>query len=219
MLGYNAVHAFHPEPPPPASIRRSRLSRLAPSASRLQPGRRQPQGRRSTPIRKSGPSGRSSIPTSPSISGSCVYGGIWVGKNSPIPNINGYRRETVDYLKELGVPVLRWPGGCFSDDYHWRDGVGPAEKRPKTVNTNWGGAEDNSFGTNEFMGFCKLIGAAALPGRQRRLRLTPGNARLDGVLQLSIWQHPLRSPRRRRLARALQRPLLGRRQRTVGLRR
>ncbi len=92
--------------------------------------------------------------------GSCVYGGIWVGKKSSIPNINGYRQATVDYLKELGVPVLRWPGGCFADDYHWRDGVGPAEKRPKTVNTNWGGyTEDNSFGTNEFMEFCKLIGA------------------------------------------------------------
>jgi alpha-N-arabinofuranosidase len=92
--------------------------------------------------------------------GSCVYGGIWVGKKSPIPNINGYRQVAVDYLKELGVPVLRWPGGCFADDYHWRDGVGAPEKRPKTVNTNWGGyTEDNSFGTNEFIGFCKLIGA------------------------------------------------------------
>ena len=92
--------------------------------------------------------------------GSCVYGGIWVGKQSPIPNINGYRKETVDYLKELGVPVLRWPGGCFADDYHWRDGIGPAEKRPKTVNTNWGGyVEDNSFGTDEFIAFCRLIGA------------------------------------------------------------
>jgi alpha-N-arabinofuranosidase len=92
--------------------------------------------------------------------GSCVYGGIWVGKNSPIPNINGYRKAVVDYLKELGVPVLRWPGGCFADDYHWRDGIGPANKRPKRVNTNWGHyTEDNSFGTHEFIGFCRLIGA------------------------------------------------------------
>jgi alpha-L-arabinofuranosidase len=92
--------------------------------------------------------------------GSCVYGGIWVGRNSPIPNYSGYRQAAVDYLKELGVPVLRWPGGCFADDYHWRDGVGPATQRPKGVNTNWGGTiEDNSFGTSEFMGFCKLIGA------------------------------------------------------------
>jgi alpha-N-arabinofuranosidase len=92
--------------------------------------------------------------------GSCVYGGIWVGRDSPIPNINGYRRAAVDYLKELGIPVLRWPGGCFADDYHWRDGIGPAGKRPKTVNIHWGNyVEDNSFGTHEFIGFCRLIGA------------------------------------------------------------
>ncbi|MGH9405006.1 MAG: alpha-N-arabinofuranosidase [Terriglobia bacterium] len=92
--------------------------------------------------------------------GSCVYGGIWVGKDSPIPNINGYRKQTVDYLKELGIPVLRWPGGCFADDYHWRDGIGPAANRPKRVNIHWGGyVEDNSFGTHEFIGFCRLIGA------------------------------------------------------------
>ncbi|MGH9378731.1 MAG: hypothetical protein ACRD1I_08025, partial [Terriglobia bacterium] len=71
--------------------------------------------------------------------GSCVYGGMWVGQNSSIPNINGYRKLTVQYLKELGVPVLRWPGGCFADDYHWRDGIGPASKRPKRVNIHWGG--------------------------------------------------------------------------------
>lgn len=92
--------------------------------------------------------------------GSCIYGGIWVGKNSPVPNVNGYRKAAVDYLKELGVPVLRWPGGCFADDYHWRDGIGPPAKRPKRVNLHWGGyTEDNSFGTHEFVGFCRLIGA------------------------------------------------------------
>jgi alpha-N-arabinofuranosidase len=90
--------------------------------------------------------------------GSCTYGGIWVGKNSPIPNVGGFRKAAVDYLKELGVPVLRWPGGCFADDYHWRDGIG--EKRPKRVNIHWGNyAEDNSFGTHEFLAFCRLIGA------------------------------------------------------------
>jgi len=92
--------------------------------------------------------------------GSCTYGGIWVGKKSPIENIDGFRKATVDYLKELGVPVLRWPGGCFADDYHWREGIGPAEKRPRRVNVNWGKyVEDNSFGTHEFLGFCKLIGS------------------------------------------------------------
>ncbi len=92
--------------------------------------------------------------------GSCVYGGLWVGKNSPIPNIDGYRKDAVTYLKELGIPVLRWPGGCFADDYHWRDGIGPYQKRPKRVNLHWGGyVEDNSFGIHEFMGLCRLIGA------------------------------------------------------------
>ncbi|MCU1337284.1 MAG: Alpha-N-arabinofuranosidase [Bryobacterales bacterium] len=92
--------------------------------------------------------------------GSCVYGGIWVGKNSPVPNVNGFRRAAVDYVRELGVPVLRWPGGCFADGYHWRDGIGPAAKRPKTVNKHWGGyTEDNSFGSHEFVEFCRLIGA------------------------------------------------------------
>ncbi|HYL76188.1 MAG TPA: alpha-L-arabinofuranosidase C-terminal domain-containing protein [Bryobacteraceae bacterium] len=92
--------------------------------------------------------------------GSCVYGGLWVGKNSPIPNINGYRQDAITYLKDLGIPVLRWPGGCFADDYHWRDGIGPANKRPKRVNLHWGGyVEDNSFGIHEFIGLCRLIGA------------------------------------------------------------
>jgi alpha-L-arabinofuranosidase len=92
--------------------------------------------------------------------GSCVYGGLWVGPASPIPNINGYRKAAVEYLRALGVPVLRWPGGCFADDYHWRDGIGPASQRPKTVNMHWGQyTEDNSFGTHEFVGLCRLIGA------------------------------------------------------------
>jgi alpha-N-arabinofuranosidase len=92
--------------------------------------------------------------------GSCVYGGLWVGKNSRIPNVNGYRKAAVDYLKELGIPVLRWPGGCYADNYHWRDGIGPVEKRPKRVNANWNNAmEDGSFGLHEFIGLCRLIGA------------------------------------------------------------
>ena len=92
--------------------------------------------------------------------GSCIYGGLWVGKNSSIPNINGHRRQAVEWLRELGIPVLRWPGGCFADDYHWRDGIGPAEKRPKRVNIHWGNyTEDNSFGTHEFIELCRLIGA------------------------------------------------------------
>ncbi len=90
--------------------------------------------------------------------GSCTYGGLWVGKGSRIPNLNGFRKAAVDYLKAVGIPVLRWPGGCFADDYHWRDGIG--QKRPKTVNIHWGNyTEDNSFGTHEFIGLCRLIGA------------------------------------------------------------
>jgi alpha-L-arabinofuranosidase len=92
--------------------------------------------------------------------GACVYGGLWVGKSSRIPNINGYRKQAVEYLRELGVPVLRWPGGCFADDYHWREGIGPASERPKRVNIHWGGyLEDNSFGLHEFIGLCRLLGA------------------------------------------------------------
>jgi len=92
--------------------------------------------------------------------GSCVYGGLWVGKDSSVPNVEGFRKQAVDWLKELGIPVLRWPGGCFADDYHWRDGIGPADKRPKTVNIHWGNyTEDNSFGTHEFIRLCRLIGA------------------------------------------------------------
>jgi alpha-L-arabinofuranosidase len=92
--------------------------------------------------------------------GSCVYGGLWVGKKSSIANVNGYRKQAVEYLKALGIPVLRWPGGCFADDYHWRDGIGPLAKRPRSVNMHWGNyTEDNSFGTHEFIGLCRLIGA------------------------------------------------------------
>ena len=91
--------------------------------------------------------------------GSCIYGGLWVGEDSPIPNINGYRKDVFDALKALQVPVLRWPGGCFADDYHWMDGIGPKSQRPSLRNNNWGGTiEDNSFGTHEFLNLCELLG-------------------------------------------------------------
>ena len=92
--------------------------------------------------------------------GRLIYEGIWVGEKSPIPNTRGYRNDVIAALKELGVPVLRWPGGCFADEYNWREGIGPRETRPRKVNTHWGGVvEDNSFGTHEFMDFAELIGA------------------------------------------------------------
>lgn len=91
--------------------------------------------------------------------GTCIYGGLWVGKDSKIPNTDGYRNDVLGALKALKVPVLRWPGGCFADEYHWMDGIGPKEKRPKMVNNNWGGTvEDNSFGTHEFFNLCELLG-------------------------------------------------------------
>ena len=92
--------------------------------------------------------------------GHCIYGGIWVGENSPIPNTDGIRNDVVQALKEINPTVVRWPGGCFADTYHWKDGIGPRDKRPSIVNSNWGGVtEDNSFGTHEFLEFCNLIGA------------------------------------------------------------
>ena len=92
--------------------------------------------------------------------GRLIYEGIWVGEKSSIPNTRGYRNDVVAARKELGVPVVRWPGGCFAEEYHWRDGIGDPSKRPRKVNTNWGGVvEDNSFGTHEFMDFAELIGA------------------------------------------------------------
>ena len=91
--------------------------------------------------------------------GTCIYGGIYVGKDSKIPNINGYRKDVVAAMKEMKIPVLRWPGGCFADTYHWKDGIGPKKDRPSIVNVHWGDVtEDNSFGTHEFLDFCELIG-------------------------------------------------------------
>lgn len=91
--------------------------------------------------------------------GHCIYGGIWVGPDSAIPNTRGYRNDVLAALKNLHVPVLRWPGGCFADEYHWKDGIGPREKRPAMINTHWGGVvENNQFGTHEFLDFCELIG-------------------------------------------------------------
>jgi alpha-N-arabinofuranosidase len=91
-----------------------------------------------------------------------IYEGIWVGPDSPIPNTRGIRNDVVGALKELHIPVLRWPGGCFADEYHWRDGIGPRDKRPSMINTHWGGVvEDNRFGTHEFMDLVEQLGTDA----------------------------------------------------------
>ena len=93
--------------------------------------------------------------------GRCIYEGIWVGEDSPIPNTRGIRNDVVAALKKLQVPVLRWPGGCFADEYHWKDGIGPREQRPSMVNTHWGGVtENNHFGTHEFLDLCEQVGCA-----------------------------------------------------------
>jgi alpha-N-arabinofuranosidase len=91
--------------------------------------------------------------------GRCIYDGLWVGEDSPIPNIDGIRRDVVEALRRIAPPVLRWPGGCFADGYHWRDGIGPRAARPRRVSHWWWETETNAFGTHEFMRLCELIGA------------------------------------------------------------
>ena len=94
--------------------------------------------------------------------GEGIYGSIWVGKDSKIPNVRGIRSDVVGALKAIKVPVVRWPGGCFADEYHWQNGIGPANKRVTTVNTNWGmTVEPNTFGTDEFIDFAQQVGAEA----------------------------------------------------------
>ncbi|HTQ63555.1 MAG TPA: alpha-L-arabinofuranosidase C-terminal domain-containing protein [Puia sp.] len=91
--------------------------------------------------------------------GRCIYDGYWVDSALSVPKKDRIRLDIVEALKKINLPLLRWPGGCFADEYHWRDGIGPANMRPKRVNTNWGMVtEDNSFGTHEFLELCDLIG-------------------------------------------------------------
>ena len=111
--------------------------------------------------------------------GRCIYEGIYVGEYSEIPNTNGMRNDVVAALKEMKVPVLRWPGGCFADEYHWKDGIGPKENRKKMINTHWGGVvEDNSFGTHEFMELCKQLGCKTYVN---------GNLGSGTVQEMSEW--------------------------------
>ena len=111
--------------------------------------------------------------------GRCIYEGIYVGENSEIPNKNGMRTDVVEALKEMKIPVLRWPGGCFADEYHWKDGIGPKESRKKMINTNWGGVlEDNSFGTHEFMELCEQLGCKTYIN---------GNVGSGTVQEMSEW--------------------------------
>ena len=111
--------------------------------------------------------------------GRCIYEGLYVGENSDIENVNGMRSDVVNALKELNIPVLRWPGGCFADEYHWKDGIGEKSKRKKMVNTHWGGVtEDNSFGTHEFFELCRQLGCKAYVN---------GNLGSGTVQEMSEW--------------------------------
>ena len=111
--------------------------------------------------------------------GRCIYEGIFVKPDSGIPNVNGMRCDVVEALKEIRVPVLRWPGGCFADEYHWKDGIGPLESRKRMVNTHWGGVvEDNSFGTHEFFELCRQLGCKTYVN---------GNVGSGAVQEMSEW--------------------------------
>ena len=111
--------------------------------------------------------------------GHCIYGGYWVGKDSEIPNTNGIRNDVVEALRAIQIPNLRWPGGCFADEYHWMDGIGNPAERPKMVNTHWGGVtEDNSFGTHEFMDLCEQLGTEPV---------ICGNVGSGSVKEMSQW--------------------------------
>ncbi len=111
--------------------------------------------------------------------GRCIYEGLYVGENSDIPNVNGMRKDVVEALKEMQIPVLRWPGGCFADEYHWKDGIGPKEERKKMINTHWGGVvEDNSFGTHEFFELCEQLGCKTYVN---------GNVGSGTVQEMSEW--------------------------------
>ncbi|MEP6930191.1 MAG: alpha-L-arabinofuranosidase C-terminal domain-containing protein [Flavobacterium sp.] len=111
--------------------------------------------------------------------GRSIYGGFFVGDTSKIPNTKGVRNDIIKALKELKIPNLRWPGGCFADTYHWKDGIGPKEDRPTIVNQWWGGVtEDNSFGTHDFLNMCELLGAEPY---------LSGNVGSGTVQELSDW--------------------------------
>lgn len=118
--------------------------------------------------------------------GRCVYGGLYVGDTSHIPNRDGIRLDVIQALKDLKVPILRWPGGCFADNYHWKDAVGPKEKRPNVLNTSWGDLiENNAFGTHEFLELCQLIGAEPY---------LAGNVGSGTVKELQDWVQYVNTP-------------------------
>ncbi len=118
--------------------------------------------------------------------GRCIYDGIYVGEDSSIPNVRGIRTDIVEALRKIRIPNLRWPGGSFADDYHWKDGIGPLGERPTLVNYAWGGVvEDNSFGTHEFMDLCDQLGAEPY---------ICGNVGTGTVQEMQQWVQYLTAP-------------------------
>jgi alpha-N-arabinofuranosidase len=121
-----------------------------------------------------------------------IYDGVWVGPDSPIPNRDGLRVDVLEALKALRVPVIRWPGGCYADEYHWRNGIGPPAERPVTLNMSWGGVEEtNAFGTHEFFALVEAIGADAY---------VAGNLGSGSVQEMAEWLEYMTSPSRSTLA-------------------
>jgi len=124
--------------------------------------------------------------------GRAVYDGVWVGPDSPIPNRDGLRADVLDALKALEIPVIRWPGGCYADEYHWRTGIGPRDERPVTINMSWGGVEEtNAFGTHEFFALAEAIGAEAY---------IAGNLGTGSAREMVEWLEYMTSPSRSTLA-------------------
>ncbi|MBX3096207.1 MAG: alpha-N-arabinofuranosidase [Fimbriimonadaceae bacterium] len=118
--------------------------------------------------------------------GHCIYGGIWVGEESDIPHTRGIRNDVVDALRAIRVPVIRWPGGCFADEYHWRDGIGPRDQRPSIYNSHWGGVvENNHFGTHEFFDLCEQVGCDPY---------VCGNVGSGTVQEMQQWVEYITSP-------------------------
>ncbi len=121
-----------------------------------------------------------------------IYDGVWVGPDSPIPNTRGFRNDVVAALKAIKVPVVRWPGGCFADDYHWRDGIGPRAARPVRVNVLWGGVEEsNAVGTHEFFDLAEQIGAKTY---------VAGNVGTGTPAEMAQWVEYMTSPTRSTIA-------------------
>jgi alpha-L-arabinofuranosidase len=118
--------------------------------------------------------------------GGCVYGGLWVGEDSAVPNRGGWRTDAIEALRAIGAPNLRWPGGCFADDYHWRDGIGPRAGRPQGTSAWWGEPEPNTVGTHEFLALCEAVGAEPY---------VCGNVGSGTVQEMRDWIEYLNAPR------------------------